>query len=314
MVKLKKLSGLLLLSAITGCSTTGAFLFPEMPPRASIKSNSTIAVDFFSGFQGERVSSEIEKNLISKGFKVVDRRRLTNQFQERIISPSKYKIVPAQILISGHVNNYSFSKSTDSESISCSSPEKGDYTGTRYILQGVGNVSVTIRVIDLKTSNVIYTDTLTARKKMENKRHNCTNLDYGVTHPDGEEVMNKTLTKFSAEFNQIIAPYTAMIHVDLMKFDEDILPELAEGHSWMQKSEFKKASSSYSRAIKRARKQNLPKEALGHSMFAYGLSISYQRDPKGLKVIDDAYKLHKEDTYIDEKSKVIHFMNLQPKF
>ena len=305
----KVLSGMLLLSIVSGCSTTGAYLFPEMPPRADIKSGTTIAVDFFSGSHGERVASEIEKNLINKGFKVVDRRRLASQIQEKIITPSRYKNIPAKILISGHVNRYNFSEHTKSEVISCSSPERENYRGTNYILQGIGNVSATIRVIDLKTGGIIYTDTILARKKMENDRHDCGSSYYKVSHPDSEEVMSRTLEKFSKEFSEIISPYKTMIYVDLPKFDEDKLPELAEGHSWMQKSELVKASHSYKKAWDRAKKTKMPNEAIGHSLFAYGLSLSYQRNSKGLGLIDDAYKIYQDDQYLKEKSKVANIMN-----
>ena len=204
------------------------------------------------------------------------------------------KIFSNLALISGNVSAYDYDEDVTDEDVERKDKETGKVTTTRtYYREGTARVSVSLRVVDLRTSKILankkFTEFQTERKSKKNSRPGPINRT-PLFEACREEIIGS--------FMRMIIPYTERVYVAFESAKE--MPELASGFNMAKRGNWDAAIDIFQRVT-----ETYPDSPLVHKAY-YNLGLSYMyadRFDNARTALEEAYVGKPESKYkkaIDE--------------
>ena len=298
----------LVLTLNIGCSTTSAFLKVKAPATSGVNQNARYAVDNFNGRGGSHLTSSIEQQLIESGAVVVDRKKLGPIIREKLIG-QKGKILPADYLLFGRTLQYDFNLKSKSEPVGCSSLVTGKKSyGNRLMHLGTGKIIADVRITDLKTGEVVHSEKFSGLSQRTSSINLCTHsLEDYHDKPEKDAVMGEAIKRLNSKLMAALRPHDTEVYIKLFNVDNDLLPEVERGHDLLKMGELAHAKEQYGKAATKLKDKD--NETKAHTLYAYGIATGYSgKVAEGLRLIDEAYSLNPEKSYLHGRKMMAYYM------
>jgi len=214
-----------------GCaSTVGISETYVRPPEIDMRGKKTVVLESEGGYQRDAslVTSKLKQALLGKQFTVADRDSMDAKAREQFFGDDQSAtIAAASVLIRVNV----LSRSTDSSRESDERVKgKDENKRTYYVYRTVGKASTEVNfdVVDLGTTKIIVSKTLTAGRtsKTDWDERNAGNID-----TDG--LLSQAYDDVVSNFMRKIAPYTVTVEHDVYSLGDDF-PRAKTGASYLQ--------------------------------------------------------------------------------
>lgn len=294
-----KFLSLLFILTLSACATTSATITQTVYPEFEIKKTDAIVVKNFNGVGGEQVARSIEKVLITKGFRVLDRKNL----DEDILSKSG-KIQPASFIITGEIslNAYEPEPPRYSE-ITCY-----EASGRKFDTQSISNKVNAILAGDVRIIRVMDNKVLAVKNiSQSTSSRGSTNCGHPIYPEPRESLFDELKKDFAHETSRLFTPYNKDVNVTLYNVDKKLLPEVNQGHELFKQDKLAEALNLYKMAVNKLEKGSYSNEIKGHVFYAYGITLGYLHKEGALENIKIAYGFNPEIKYIHEMTNLKRF-------
>jgi len=212
-----------------GCaSTVGISETYVRPPEIDMRGKKTVVLESEGGYQRDAslVTSKLKQALLGKQFTVADRDSMDAKAREQFFGDDQSAtIAAASVLIRVNVLSRTTGSSRESDS---RTNYKDDSSYTVYRTVGKASTEVSFDVVDLGTTKLMVSKTLTAGRtsKTDWDERNAGNID-----TDG--LLSQAYDDVVSNFMRKIAPYTVTVEHDVYSLGDDF-PRAKTGASYLQ--------------------------------------------------------------------------------
>ena len=311
-IRLFNLTLLLISGLFTGCGSTGLYVTVTQPAEINLKDFDKISVGEIKGSGsgvlsalsdlvrvvggGEtkdsgshKFSAELTQVLFeSKRFEVLDHESLKTGFGQNNRTGNI-------ALISGTISEYNYREDLTHKDVEKKDKKTGEVDTTRtYYREGIAKVSVSLRIVDLRTSKILAT-----RKfdKSESAKESRKNLK--PPRIDRSRLFEACRTQIIRSFMRMIVPYTERVYIS---FETDKkIPELERGFRMVKLGNWDTALDIFQRVT-----ETYPNSPLVHKAY-YNLGLSYMytdQFDQARTALEEAYARKSETKYLNAIKKL----------
>ena len=307
---------LLLISLISGlfisCGGTGLFVTVTQPAEVNLKDFDKIAVGEIKGSGsgvlsalsdlvqviggGEtkvsgshKFSAELTQVLFeSERFEVLDHESLKMGF-------SQNNLIGNIALISGTISEYNYSEDLTHKDAEEKDKKTGEVKTTRtYYREGIAKVSISLRIVDLRTSKILVSRKFDKSASAKESRKNSK-----PPRIDRSRLFEVCRTQIIRSFMRMIVPYTERVYVSFETDKE--MPELERGFRMVKLGNWDAALDIFQRVT-----ETYPNSPLVHKAY-YNLGLGYMytdQFDQARTALEKAYARKSEAKYLNAIKKL----------
>ena len=273
---------IIIIGLIIGCGTKSMLMTVTRPAEVNLKGYNKIAIGDIVDGTGEvnRHAQDVADDLTaalfdSETFEVLDRQNLNRIMSEHklglsgIIDESSAaelgKIIGAAVLVFGRIQGDKYDETT-----SKADPWKdknGNWHQTHY-RTGTYDMSVNLKVIDIKTAKILAVRSLFSSKTSQNSADNKWPEEI-----DKDILYTKCLKSITSQFMKMVAPYDVQIKASFQT--DTLLPEVDQALTQLKIGEWDEGIKLFEEATK---KQNLEPKIQAKAFYDLGLAQMYGGD------------------------------------
>jgi len=296
---------LIVLIAVTGCSTVKVPIEVVHPAEINMKAYDQIAISDINGNLGDSFADNLKQKLVeSERFKVIDRTRMREILKELKMSQSDLtdprkraklgKLMSASALITGSAKgNYregTFQKNTKCFDLLTQSL----YDCIKYTREGIYTTAGGIDIIDVQTGELLRSKALNAKRKETNTAKN------GIPEMiDKDALIAVAMNENVDMIVRAITPWKQTINAPFTKVKK--IPELERGINRARLGKIDEALEIFEAACKKAEMNTelKPKE-ISEALWDLGLALEYtEQFDKARDVFEKGYEYYPDKPLID---------------
>ncbi len=269
----------LLLALLIGCGTTSMLMIVTRPAEVNLKGYNKIAIGDIVDAGGsvsrhsQDIADDITSALFDSGtFEVLDRQNLKSIMSEHKLSLSGIidentaselgKIVGAAVLVFGRIQGDKYDEKTSKAD--AWQDKKGGWHQTHYRV-GTYDMSVSLKVIDIKTAKILAVRSLSASYVSKNSADNKWPEDI-----DKDALYTKCLKNITGQFMRIVAPYDVQIKASFQT--DKLLPEVNQAITQLKIGEWDEGMKLFKEATQ---KTGLEPKVQAKAFYDLGLAQMY---------------------------------------
>lgn len=301
----KVLQCLIILIAVTGCSTVRVPIAVIHPAEINMKAYDQIAISNINGNLGDNFADNLKQKLVeSERFKIIDRARMQEILKELKMSQSDLtnpkkraklgKLMAASALITGSAKG-KYREGTSSKQTTCFNLfTQSAYDCTKYTREGIYTTSGGIDIIDVQTGELLRSKALKAKRK---KSTTVTNATPQMIDQDAliASAMNENVDMII----RAITPWKQTINAPFAKVDD--IPELERGINRARLGKIDEALVIFVGACKKAEMTpGLSPKKISEAFWDLGLAYEYtEQFGKATETFEKGYEYYPDKPLVD---------------
>jgi len=264
---------------IIGCGTTSMMITVKRPAEVNLKGYQKIAIGDIVDRSGEKtshskdISDDITSSLFTSGhFEVLDRQHLENIIKEHKLNLTGFidentaselgDFIGAAVLVFGRIQTDKYDEET-----SKGKPwtDKKGNSHQSFYRKGIYNLSVSLKITDIKTAKILAVKTLSSGYKSSTSADNQWPEDI-----DKSSLYTSCLKDLCGQFMRMVAPYDIQVKAAFQT--DKLLPEVNQAMTQFQIGEWDEGMILLEKATQ---KSGLEPKVQAKAWYDFGLAQMY---------------------------------------